>query len=134
MKSYFDDIIGKDLVQRMRTKYNTKSKHKRVDKNGDPIEMLMTFEEWLTIWIDSGKIHVLGTGRDGYVMCRRDDIGHYEVGNVFIASNLENVTTAALGPLSEDDIKINTLCLRTGYKRSHIKGLIKRGSINLENY
>lgn len=134
MKNCFDDIIGKDLVKRMRTKYNCKSRHNRVDKNGDPIEMRMTFEEWLSIWIDSGKMHLIGRGVDGYVMCRKDDIGHYEVGNVFIASGLENTIMATFGELSQDNAKINAICLRTGYKRRIVKGLIKRGRLNLENY
>lgn len=43
----------------------------------------LTFWQWWTIWRESGHWHERGRGQ-GYVMCRRGDVGSYAVGNVFI--------------------------------------------------
>lgn len=63
----------------------------RTDRNGTPTLMKMTFEEWLKVWQDSGKWHLRGQGRGKYCMGRHDDLGYYEVGNVSIISQTENV-------------------------------------------
>jgi len=57
---------------------------KRVDKHGNPIQFLLSFEEWLSIWQASGHFHERGCKKGQYVMSRYNDIGNYEVGNVFI--------------------------------------------------
>lgn len=54
------------------------------------IEFLMSFEEWLMIWKDSGHMHERGNGSGKYVMCRIGDKGPYAVGNVRIALFQEN--------------------------------------------
>lgn len=43
----------------------------------------LTFWQWWTIWQQSGHWSERGRGQ-GYVMCRRGDVGPYAVGNVFI--------------------------------------------------
>lgn len=55
-------------------KYNAK-------KRG--IEFILTYEEWLKIWEDSG--HLDERSANGYCMCRFKDEGPYAVGNVYIA-------------------------------------------------
>lgn len=70
---------------------------KRVDKNGDPIQFKLTFDEWLDIWIESGHIQDRGIRPGQYVMSRYNDIGHYEVGNVFIQLSVNNLTDANIG-------------------------------------
>lgn len=73
----------------------------RLDAAGQPIEMRMTFEEWLCIWAASGKMELHGNRRGHYVMSRHNDLGHYEVGNVSIVLHEENVAAARRGkPLS----------------------------------
>jgi hypothetical protein len=134
MKTNYAEILGEELLKKMETRYKGKiaSTRGRVDKAGNPIEMRLSFDEWLTIWMDSGKIDSMGSGRGGYVLCRVGDLGHYEVGNVFVASGLDNVLDAYEG-LDEMAKNINEICLRTGYKRSAVKGLIKRGLISIES-
>ncbi|WP_175952838.1 hypothetical protein [Burkholderia sp. BCC0405] len=56
----------------------------------------LTFEEWLKIWIDSGKMHLRGRGAGTYVMARIGDKGPYSVENVFICTNAQNVSDAAI--------------------------------------
>lgn len=62
----------------------------RFDKLGNKIEMLLTFEEWYKIWIDSGHYEQRGIHKGCYCMSRKNDIGHYEIGNVDIKTCEEN--------------------------------------------
>ena len=54
------------------------------------IQFLLTFEEWLKLWIDSGRMHERGTHKGGYVMARFGDKGPYAIGNVRIITQVEN--------------------------------------------
>jgi hypothetical protein len=66
------------------------------------IPFLLTFEQWLEIWNASGKIHLRGRGAEKFCMCRNNDIGPYEIGNVFIGTGRENVRAGNLGKLDSD--------------------------------
>lgn len=48
------------------------------------IEFNISFDEWWSIWEQSGKYEQRGCRRGQYVMSRVNDTGPYEVGNVFI--------------------------------------------------
>ena len=52
------------------------------------IEFNLTFSQWWEIWRESGKW--LQRGQRGFVMCRYNDVGAYEMGNVEIASASQN--------------------------------------------
>ena len=69
----------------------------KLDKAGNPVEMRLTFEQWCDIWVDSGKWGQRGNRRGQYVMARKGDIGHYEVGNVSIILHSENNSEAHSG-------------------------------------
>lgn len=69
----------------------------RKDILGNPIECRLTFEQWLKVWVDSGHYHEMGAGKGKYVLSRKDDIGHYEEGNVFVQSHSDNVRQSLLG-------------------------------------
>ena len=58
------------------------------------IEWELNLSQWWTVWQQSGHWGHRGRGQ-GYVMCRRGDIGPYAVGNVFIASAIENSSDKA---------------------------------------
>jgi len=64
----------------------------RLDRLGNPIEMKLSFEQWLDIWVKSGKWDYRGRKSGQYVMSRMDDIGHYELGNVEIKLHSENLS------------------------------------------
>ena len=70
------------------------------------IKFLLTFEEWLKEWEDSGHLHERGKFKDQYVMSRLGDKGPYAVGNVAIVKAVVNSTEAAVRPRS-DQAKIN---------------------------
>ena len=66
------------------------------------ILFLLSFDEWLRIWQDSGHLPERGCRRGLYVMARPGDRGAYEVGNVKIIKSGENLSEAHLGvPKSE---------------------------------
>lgn len=54
-------------------------------------EFLLTFEEWLEIWVDSGHLYERGCRRGQYVMARFGDQGPYDIDNVKIIPNSENM-------------------------------------------
>ena len=54
------------------------------------IEFKLTFKQWLDIWLSSGNWHQRGKSQGCYVMSRINDLGHYEVGNVFIQRQEDN--------------------------------------------
>ena len=54
------------------------------------IEFLLTFEEWLQIWENSGHLAERGARKGCYVMARFGDKGPYAVGNVKIILHEEN--------------------------------------------
>lgn len=95
----FDHGFSEIQLTKVRNDYaNQKSQCKnKLDANKNPVKMLLTFSEWLKIWIDSGKLSERGLKKGQYCMCRIDDIGHYEIGNVFIDLHANNTKFATSG-------------------------------------
>lgn len=54
----------------------------------------LTLWQWWTIWQESGHWDERGRCGVSYVMCREGDTGPYAVGNVFIATNIDNVSSS----------------------------------------
>jgi len=59
------------------------------------IPFAMTFEEWLKVCQDSGRLRERGTMSGNYQMGRRGDVGGYASSNVEIVSLEENRRQAA---------------------------------------
>lgn len=57
-------------------------------RRGIPWEL--TYEEWLRIWQESGRLGERGPRLGCYVMARYGDKGPYKVGNVRIVTSSEN--------------------------------------------
>lgn len=58
----------------------------------------ITFDEWMTIWLDSGHWHQRGIkSADDYVMSRIGDTGPYSADNVIIKTNRDNVLEGTKG-------------------------------------
>ena len=86
------------------------------------LEMRLTFEEWKQIWIDSGHWENRGRGSCKYCMMRKDDQGHYELGNVFIGTNAKNVSEGNLGkPVSPETRQKISFALK-GQSNYWVKG------------
>jgi hypothetical protein len=57
----------------------------------------LTFEEWMTIWTESGKWELRGVRRGCYVMARFGDVGPYAIGNVKIILHEINSVEGLIG-------------------------------------
>ena len=69
------------------------------------IQFMLSFEQWLAIWTESGKLDQRGRGAEKFCMCRNDDVGPYEIGNVFIGTGRENVRDGNLGKEVTQEIR-----------------------------
>ena len=90
------EIFTRSELTKAKSKYRKQVRRcsKRVDRHGNPILMLLSFEEWMDIWWNSGHWYDRGTKRGQFCMCRFNDLGNYEIGNVKIATNSENLSEA----------------------------------------
>ena len=70
---------------------------------------MLTYEEWVSIWEQSGKLQLRGKGRGLYCMARYGDKGPYSLENVFITLNECNLREGNLGrsPSAETREKIS---------------------------
>lgn len=64
----------------------------KTDAQGNPVEMRLTFDQWWSIWESSGHWQDRGRSAGKYCMSRLNDLGHYEVGNVFIQLHSQNIS------------------------------------------
>lgn len=100
-------ICGKDTTPLRAYQHQHTAAHRR------DIEFKLSLMEWWDIWDVSGHWSDRGLGR-GWQMCRKGDLGAYEVGNVFIGEGAENLSAAC----KETDLPI-------GVAHAH-KGTTKR--------
>jgi hypothetical protein len=77
----------------------------RIGARRRKIGFLLSFDEWLSIWIKSGKLPFRGSRRGQYVMARLGDKGPYAVGNVKIITTEENVREWGLGRKHTEETK-----------------------------
>lgn len=104
----------------------------RLDRNGFLIEMRLTFDEWLGIWLASGQLLNRGLRKGQYVMSRVGDIGHYQPDNVFIQLASENSREGHLGRTHSDATKRRMSASRRG--RPNGKKGAKHAKKNLESF
>lgn len=100
-------------------------KFKAHQKNAErrKIPFLLTYEEWLKIWVDSGKLEQRGRGADKYCMCRIGDVGSYEVNNVFIGTGKENVRAGNLGKKCTEDVRQKISVANKGKPHPWVAGI-----------
>jgi len=92
-------LKGNNMPIKKRLDYKERQKyacHKSKAKSRG-IEFNLTYEEWWDIWEKSGKWAQRGAQKGCYVMSRKNDMGAYEIGNVFIQTHEENRREAMLG-------------------------------------
>ena len=90
----------------------------KLDKNGAPVHMKLTFEEWADIWSRSGKWEQRGIHAGTYCMMRKSDIGHYEKGNVTIGLNSTNTSHAKKGGTHSLEHRQKNAAARLGVPRT----------------
>jgi hypothetical protein len=69
------------------------------------VPFLLSFEEWWDIWQKSGHYDERGNKKGQYCMSRYNDIGAYQLGNVFIQLHSDNVTQAWSGKKHSHEAK-----------------------------
>ena len=57
----------------------------------------LTYAEWINWWLATGKYHLRGRGKGKYVMCRYNDCGAYELGNIYCDTHKSNLQSAHNG-------------------------------------
>ncbi|MGY6156632.1 hypothetical protein [Paraburkholderia graminis] len=87
---------------------------RRTDANGNPIEWKLTFEQWWEWWQATGHYAERGKGGSKYCMARLNDIGPYEIGNIYCVTNAENTTHALKGKTIPAE--------RVARQTAHLKG------------
>jgi hypothetical protein len=87
----------------------------------------LTFEEWLNIWINSGHLHERGQASHEYCMSRHGDKGKYEIGNVRIITNKENIVERK-SPKGEDNV-CSKLTEKDVYEIRALEGKMKRKDV-----
>lgn len=82
------------------------------------ILFLLTFEEWLQIWQDSGHLHERGRKKGQYCMARFNDTGPYAVWNVKIMQHCLNVAEGQIGRKASFETRRKQSCSMRGIKKS----------------
>lgn len=82
------------------------------------IDFNLSFDEWLNIWLKSGHWEQRGRGKGTYVMSRVGDTGPYEIGNVFIQTNYDNVIQAQKGSVRSAESNLKRKLTQSGRKQS----------------
>lgn len=70
--------------------YWRKYRQQKDDAADRGIAFLLTFDEWLALWVASGHLHERGKRKGQYQMGRFGDQGPYAVGNVEIVTVEQN--------------------------------------------
>lgn len=83
------------------------------------IDFLLSFEEWLDIWEQSGKWNLRGNRPGYYVMSRNGDNGPYSIGNVYINSFENNKLEGRLGKMHSTESKNKIRNKATGRPSKH---------------
>ena len=61
------------------------------------ISYLLTYEDWIKIWFDSGHLGKWGRKKGQYHMARFGDVGPYSIDNIKIVTGNENIREALIG-------------------------------------
>ena len=91
--------------------------HKRNAKKRN-IDFFLSYDEWLNIWIQSGKLHLRGPKKGQYCMARIGDIGPYSIGNVYIELSDINCKLPHDGHLKSEQQKYKMSLAQKGISKS----------------
>ena len=67
--------MSNDELQAKQTSQKEKYSHQRGNAKIRGIEFLISYEEWLDWWVETGRLEQRGNKRGQYVMARIDDTG-----------------------------------------------------------
>lgn len=81
----------RDTRKRCRKSPLDRFKQQRNQARQRGIAWELSFEEWMSIWIDSGRWEQRGNRSGGFVMGRYGDVGPYSAANVEIIPHEQNI-------------------------------------------
>lgn len=107
-------------LRKLRNAYNVQKKTQpsRKKKDGVTPVVHISFEDWLKVWIDSGKLAQRGRKKGEYCMSRINDLGDYVLGNVFIQLSSENASQGKTGTTHTDEAKAQMSAVRKGVPKT----------------
>jgi hypothetical protein len=76
-------MFDEKLARRRYHRHKCVAKQRKV-----PFEL--SYNEWITIWLESGKYDMMGSGKGKFCMSRCNDVGPYSIDNVFIQLHTDN--------------------------------------------
>jgi hypothetical protein len=93
--------LTKEQIRKAKDQYKWQKWYSstRKDKLGNPIGWELTFESWITVWIESGHYFERGNYKGQYVMARFNDIGPYSLDNIKIITADENKSEGNKGKI-----------------------------------
>lgn len=107
-------IMNEEQITIAEKKYRGQKSHSKTRG----IDFNLSFDEWLNIWLKSGHWEQRGRGKGTYVMSRVGDTGPYEIGNVFIQTNYDNVIQAQKGSVRSAESNLKRKLTQSGRKQS----------------
>lgn len=105
----------RDIFKKLYTQQKSNAKHRG-------IEFLLTLDQWKSIWVASGQWERRGRGIGKYCMCRNNDCGAYELGNVFIDLNTRNISDGNIGKPDSDLTKAKKSAALKGKPKPWVAG------------
>lgn len=90
------------------------------------VPFLLSFEQWMDIWQKSGHYNERGNRKGQYCMSRYNDVGPYEINNVFIQLHSDNINQAWTG-------KKHSIVTRKKISENHVGMLGKQQSDETKN-
>ena len=90
------------------------------------IPFLLTFDQWLNWWINSGHLDQRGSKRGQYCMCRFNDTGPYSLDNIYCDTHANNTIFAHKGKVITEETRDKLRQSHLGQKHhpeSYVKGI-----------
>jgi len=115
-------------MARPKIKYNKKYHDHKSSAKQRGIKFNLTYDQWLNIWLISGKIKQRGF----YCMSRIKDKGAYDIGNVFIQTLAQNSLEAVIGEpavWTDDDVDHAVGLFIEGYDFPYIAEKLNRTAL-----
>lgn len=95
------------------------------------IEWQLTFDEWITWWLNTGHYHERGRGKGKYLMSRYGDTGPYSLDNIFCNLHSQNIieanTKKTKSPAHADKLRTNLDTIRKKRKVITPDGIFESG-------
>ena len=105
-------VCSSELRQPMRNAFAAQ----RGQARNRAVQFSLTFDQWASVWLESGKWFERGRRADQYAMGRFGDVGPYGIGNVSIITVAQNGFEAQSGRKASDETRAKQSAAHKGKK------------------